>query len=72
MSIMQGRYGAPGVYTETIPGPVIGSNLDTTSVLGLVGTSRGRLNTSEDVLVAAAGTASAPLSTRPTARAARA
>ena len=62
MSILQGRYGAPGVYTETIPGPVIGTNLDTTSVLGLVGTSRGRLNTSEDVLVAKAGTPSAPLS----------
>ena len=62
MSILQGRYSTPGVYTETIPGPVIGSNLGTTSVLGLVGTSRGRLNTAEDLAVPEVGTASAPLS----------
>lgn len=62
MSILQGLYDAPGVYTETIPGPVIGSNLGTTSVLGIVGTARGTLTNSEDLIVPEPGTASAPLS----------
>lgn len=62
MSILQGLYDAPGVYTETIPGPVIGSNLGNANVLGLVGTSRGSLQNAEDVIVPEAGTASTPLS----------
>lgn len=55
MSILQGRYSSPGVYTEVIPGPIIGANPGAPSLLGLVGTSVGSRAFSESVLVPSDG-----------------